>query len=216
MVTLETLMSSYNIIFQFLFHPLLWAIPFAILICLSLHKILTNGIYSRFDVNVLNFEVGHIKRIPSSLNVLLFAVLWLVAINVFTLLGFNEITVVYLCFVTIFSAYGTSEFLARIIWFRTLVGEFGFIPVLKGMMHPIYFLLNHIPLYMFLKDYTILPLSFYLFWVLQAVHFILFVIHGYKAVIQQKRKHVIKSYYYVCRTIAILSYCIILFGMIKL
>lgn len=207
-------MVALEAFFTLLFDPLLWAIPFVVLLVLCVYKIMTNGVDSRFDFGFGKMKVGESVKVYGTANILMFSILWLVALYVYTILPFDKFMAIYLCFCTIFAAYGISELYARIIWFRTLVGDFGLIPVLKGAMYPLFFVINHVPLYVFLKDYSVWNRAFDTFLQLQVMHLLLYIVHGYKARIIQHRKKVIKKYYYLGRAIAITSYIILLVGFL--
>ena len=103
---------------------------------------------------------------------------------------------------------------ARVIWFRKLVGEYSLVSVLKGVIYPVFFVGNHVPLYIFLQNTTINLTYFNIFLALQFVHLLLWVFHGYRARVQQKLNGVIKEYYYLSRGIAVASYIILLFGFL--
>lgn len=193
----------------------MWHVPFAVLIVLSSYKIFCNGLYSLFEfgkhkVNARNANV----KAYGSLNVLLFAVLWIMASDLYNLIGFTDFEVVYLCFCTLFSCYGISELYARVIWFRKLVGEFSLMSVMKGALYPIFFVGNHVPLYVFLSNYQISPKYFDCFLILQVAHLLMWVVHGYEARIKQQRQGVIREFYYVSRAVAVTSYIVLLLGFI--
>ena len=198
-----------------LFDPILWSVPFVAVCMFAVYRILFFGLYSLFEFGsaTLNARKEGVKSY-GSLNVLLFGVLWIVALFVFTTLNVNRFLSVYLCFCTIFAAYGISELYARVIWFRQLVGAYSLMSVLKGAMYPVFFVVNHVPVFLFLKVYPVYGLCLHAFLGLQFAHLFLYVIHGYEARIIEKQDHVIRSYYYAGRTLAIGSYIILLVGFI--
>lgn len=204
-----------EVFFSLIFNRILWLLPFAVLVVLSSYKIFREGIYSLFEFGVakVNARKEGVKAY-GSLNVLLFAVLWIMASDIFSYMGFTDFAVMYLCFCTLFSCYGVSELYARVIWFRQLVGDYSLMSVLKGAMFPVFFVGNHVPLYVFLSNYQVNLDYFNCFLVMQFVHLGLWVVHGYLARIKVQRKGVIKELYYISRALAVSSYIVLLLGFI--
>ena len=201
-------------LFYFMFDPILWSIPFVVLLVLCLYKMVTCGADSRFDFGFSRMDIGTGVKVYGTLNVFMFAILGVVSLCVYTVLALDRFMAIYLCFCVLFAAYGISELYARIFLFNIFVKNFGLIPVLKGMMYPTFFAINHVPLYIYLQNYCVWKFAFDTFLLLQFIHLLLYVVHGYKARIIKHLDTVIKSYYYVGRALAISSYIILLVGFI--
>lgn len=193
--------KSWREILDLIFHPMLWCLPFLGLTILSVFQISMQGVYgSKFG-----FETQ--GRAYSSINVLYFSLLWLWSMFAFSKLKFDRMARVYLSFCVIFSAYGVGELIGRVFIFSSLVEQYGFFATAKGMMYPLFFVYNHVPLYLFLNGRK--NSFFPIFLVLQGAHAFLCIMH-FSGVLGALAT--VFGVYYLARGLAVSMYAILLLG----
>lgn len=190
------------------FHPLLWCLPFMGLTIVSLYQVWLYGVFeARFGFETQGKSYG-------SLNVLFFSLLWLWSMLALSKMRFERMSRVYLCFCVIFSAYGIGEIISKLFVFESFVQQYGLFASAKGVMYDLFFLFNHVPLYVFLKDRK--NQFFGLFLLLQGVHAVLYMIFSYAEVNSLWELVALRSLYYPTRGLAVLMYAILLLGFLDL
>jgi len=126
-----------------LFAPVLWAIPVFMLICINIYQIAKHGLVWG--------KLPFYKRF-SSINVIMFCVLWLIFVF-HTPKPLSNMVTIYLGFVLLFACYGTGELFYRVLWTkRKLATDTTPTMWFPSFMYPIFFAFNNVPLYIFFPE----------------------------------------------------------------
>ncbi|MBW2671971.1 MAG: hypothetical protein JRD89_00980 [Deltaproteobacteria bacterium] len=129
-------------------HPLLWAIPFSLLIGFHLPLLLTNGLFAKSPLPLLSTRYF---RPFNTLNVILFSFIWIWSAFHFHRRGYPPPLCTYLAFMVMFGCYGVIEVWNHIVWFPQYVARLGLMKELHNMVYPVIFLLCNVPVCIFTK-----------------------------------------------------------------
>lgn len=129
-----------------LFSPIIWSIPFLLLIALNLYQIIA------LKGNIIDARMPFIEyRQFHSYNVIIFSLLWIWTLRTFKTKQYSNLLTIYLGFTVLFSAYGFGEVIAHLLWSPILVSYNGFFTWFVNLGYPIFFLFNNVPLFLLAK-----------------------------------------------------------------
>lgn len=124
---------------DFIFHPVLWSLPFIALTLLNVHLIVTQGIFGA-KMSVISFS-----RHDNSYTITILSLLFL-----WGLVNFGEHgnpMKIYLALSTTFASYGAGEIVHKFLVFNYQVAEVGFIGWFATLGYELIFILANLPLF---------------------------------------------------------------------
>lgn len=117
--------------------------PVFALICVNIYQIAKHGLVWG--------KLPFYKRF-SSINVIMFCMLWLTFV-LHTPKPLSNMVTIYLGFVLLFACYGTGELFYRVLWTkRKLATDTTPTMWFPSFLYPIFFAFNNVPLYIFFPE----------------------------------------------------------------